>query len=62
MKTVKFKVTCETGFVTATHTAIMELEFEDEATQEEINKEVEAVTREWALEKIDYYHEILGEE
>jgi hypothetical protein len=62
MKTVKFKVTCETGFVTATHEATMELEFEDDATQEEINEEIESFTREWALEKIDYYYEILGEE
>jgi hypothetical protein len=62
MKTVKFKVTCETGFVTATHEATMELEFEDDATQEEINEEIESFTREWALEKIDYYYKILGEE
>lgn len=58
MKTVKFRMTCETGFSGATHTGDMELDFEDDATQEEIEKEIEETTREWAMERIDYFFEI----
>lgn len=59
MKTIKFKMTCDTGFVTATHTAEEEIEVEDDATQEQIEKEIEERTHEWAMERIDFYYEII---
>lgn len=57
---VQFKVTLETGFSGATHADIRELDVPDEATQEEIDEMLREDTREWALERIEYWHEIIS--
>jgi aspartate-semialdehyde dehydrogenase len=60
MKTIKIKVTCETGFVTATHTDELEVEVEETATPEEIEAILEDETKEWAMNKIEFWHEVIG--
>lgn len=57
MKTIKYKLTCETGFVGATHTEEREMEFDDDVTDERIDEELDHDAKEWALERIEYWHE-----
>lgn len=60
MKTVRFSMHCETGFAGADHEGIGEIEVDDNATQEEIEEEIEAYTKEWAYGLIDIYFKILN--
>lgn len=59
MKTIKFKVHLDTGFVTAEHRDELEIEVEDDATEEQIQQALDAEARDWAMNKIEYWYEII---
>ena len=50
MKAIKFNFSIETCYVNSKSCEIIELQFDDDATEEEIEKEVEEIYTEWLFE------------
>ncbi len=61
MRTIKVRVTLNAGFATAIRKDILFVQVADDATEEQIEKQIEEETEDWALEKIEYWHERIEE-
>lgn len=57
MAIIKLNVKLDTGFANAQHTDVIDVEVDDDATEEETNQALEDATREWAFNFIDYSYE-----
>jgi len=58
-KIVRFKMFCDTGFAGATHEGADQVEVDENATEDEIEKIIGDYTFQWAVDQIDTYHEII---